>query len=516
MSDFDLSFSELPDLADRRLGAAVLAWSDEFFAPAENLIDPAPPRYDPDRYTDRGKWMDGWETRRRRIRRDGEGPDWCIVQLAAPARLGGVVVDTRHFRGNFPESCALFASSEPFGREPEALLASPWREIVPQSPLRGDTSNPFPVDAPLRVTHLRLDIHPDGGVARLRAHGEPIPDPGTLGRDDDSAVDVASVLLGGRVVDSSDAFFGSPGNLLLPGPSAGMWDGWETRRRRGEGNDWVVVRLAAESVLGEVEIDTSHFKGNAPGEISVETAHVDQGRVDQAHIDRGHPDAADFRPALPTTPVEPHSVVRLPLDEQRIATHVRLQIYPDGGVARLRVLGRVTETGRAAVGLARLDALPESDAERALADCCGSDRWVAGMLTARPFGNAETLFSEAERIWNSLEPDDWRQAFAAHPRIGQRDEIRRDAARAARWSSEEQAGAEEADGAVLVELAEANRRYEERFGQIFIVCASGKSAAEMLSILEKRLANPPDEELEIAAAEQAAITRLRLEKLLTS
>lgn len=500
-------FRDLPDLVERRLGGRALAASDEFFAPKERLVEPAPPRFDPDRYTDRGKWMDGWETRRRRVGRHGEGPDWCILRLGAPARLRGIVVDTSHFRGNYPESCSLEASWAPLDCDIDHLLGTArWTEFVPRSRLEGDTANAFAVDPPLAASHLRLSIYPDGGVARLRAHGEPLPKATDLGGSEEAPADLASVLVGARVVDSSDAFFGAPVNLLVPGPSAGMSDGWETRRRRSGGNDWVVVRLATECVPEAVEVDTSFFRGNAPAEISVETA------CSQAE----RPAESDFREVLSRTAVEPDSVARYRLDEERVATYLRLQIYPDGGVARLRVFGRATEAGRAAVGLRRLDALPEQEARRALAACCAAERWIERMLAARPFESRERLLEAAERIWRDLDRADWLEAFAAHPRIGQLDGIRRDAATAARWSSQEQAGAQSADAATLVELAEANRRYEERFGHLFIVCATGKSAAEMLALLEQRLENSPDRELETAAAEQAAITRLRLEKLLTT
>jgi len=251
----------LPDLAARRLGGMVLVANDEFFAPKENLLEPADPVFDPDRYTDRGKEMDGWETRRRRE----PGHDWCLVRLGIPGVVRGVVVDTSFFRGNYPDRCSLEGAAV----DGDDVEGAEWFDLLPESALEGDAVNRFDVASPYRVTHVRLNIFPDGGVARLRLLGEPMPDLRTL-VDPAGRTELAGSLSGGLVLDASDLFFSPPHNLIAPGDSHGMHDGWETRRRRGDGHDWVVLQLAAEAEIERVELDTSNFKGNYPDACSLD------------------------------------------------------------------------------------------------------------------------------------------------------------------------------------------------------------------------------------------------------
>ncbi len=333
----DTEFTGLVDLAAVRLGGAVIAANDEFFAPKENLLRAAPAVWHEGEYTDRGKWMDGWETRRRRE----PGHDWAIIRLGLPGIVRGVVVDTAFFRGNYPEHCSIEACSRPPGAEAEQLAsgATPWTPILPKAALRGDAPNAFAVDSGERWTHLRLNIFPDGGVARLRVHGEVVPDwahvlaPGGW-------VDLAAVEHGGRVLAQSDAFFGHAANMLLPGRSTHMGDGWETRRRRGPGHDWAVVRLGRPGTVHRVEVDTDHFKGNAPGSTSLERCVAD----DAAAVDG----SANWTPLLAQTKLHPHA--RASFEGAQLATgeatHVRINIHPDGGIARLRLCGTVTAPAR--------------------------------------------------------------------------------------------------------------------------------------------------------------------------
>jgi allantoicase len=325
----------LVDLAAERVGGRALLANDEFFAPKENLLHPGRGEFIEGKYTDRGKWMDGWETRRRRE----PGFDWCVVRLGIPGVVRAVTVDTNHFRGNYPESCSLDAAA--LAADPDAAMAdrrgAPWIELLPRTPLAGHTEQVFPVRADARVTHVRLNIHPDGGVARLRVWGEARPDWAAIAaRGGEGPVDLAAVELGGAPLASSDAFFGQPVNLLLPDRPANMGDGWETKRRRGPGYDWVIVRLGHRGVPQEVEIDTTHFKGNYPDAASLEGC--DAPALDP----RAVPGAdAGWRELLPRAKLGPDTRHRFPLPSGTTATHVRLNIFPDGGVARLRVVGRV-------------------------------------------------------------------------------------------------------------------------------------------------------------------------------
>ncbi len=323
-------FLDLVDLASERLGAAAVAANDEFFAPKENLLKAAPPVWREGDYTERGKWMDGWETRRRR----DLGPDahdWCLVRLGARGIARGVDVQTTFFTGNYPESCAIDACDLPGLPTPDALLQAPWRELLPRQSLTGNTDNVFAIDGALAATHLRLRIYPDGGVARLRVYGEVVPDWNRLSRYGD--VDLAAVEHGGTVVSCSNMFYGSRHNLIMPGDATHMGDGWETKRRRGPGHDWTVVRMGASGAIRRVVVDTRHFKGNAPGACSLDAARLEHGQ---------QLEGAAWIELLPRIPLQPDAchAFEEELREAGAVTHARLNIFPDGGIARLRLFGR--------------------------------------------------------------------------------------------------------------------------------------------------------------------------------
>jgi allantoicase len=324
------SFVELVDLASERLGAAVVAANDEFFAAKEGLIRAAAPVWREGEYTERGKWMDGWETRRRRDAA-ADVHDWCVIRLGARGVVRGVDAHTAFFTGNYPESCAIDACDLAGIPDLDAVLGASWREILPRTALKGDAHNLMAIAPASPATHLRLRIYPDGGVARLRVHGDVVADWTRLRRHGD--VDLAAVEHGGAVVACSDMFYGSRHNLIMPGDATHMGDGWETKRRRGPGHDWTIVRLGAAGTLRRADIDTRHFKGNAPGACS----------LDGAALEEGQPiEAAAWREILPRTPLQPHT--RHAFEEELRAigdiTHARLNIFPDGGIARLRLFGR--------------------------------------------------------------------------------------------------------------------------------------------------------------------------------
>lgn len=320
-------FTDLPDLAAERYGGEVLAANDDFFAPKELLIKMSAPEWREGEYTDRGKWMDGWETRRRRT----PGYDWAIVKLGIPGIVRGVLIDTAFFTGNYPEEASIDACAVEGAIAGDSVRWDelPWQPLLDRSRLKGDAVNPFRIDSDLRVTHLRLNIFPDGGVARLRVHGVVVPDVRTF--ETESEVDLAAMANGAFVVSCSDMHYGNRQNLIIPGRSTHMGDGWETKRRRGPGNDWSIVRLARRGLIERVELDTDHYKGNAPGSAMLECCDV-SGDFD--------PDRAQWDVLLPQTPLEADSRHRWQDLPSRPATHVRLSIYPDGGVARLRLFGR--------------------------------------------------------------------------------------------------------------------------------------------------------------------------------
>lgn len=332
------------DLASRALGGSVVAANDELFAQRENLITPGAPRFDVTDFGHKGKVYDGWETRRRR----DDGHDWAIVRLGSAGIVSGVIVDTAYFRGNYPPFISVEATSVEGYPPPEELLAAPWQTIVEKSAAAGDTANAYPVTDQRRFTHVRLSIYPDGGVARLRVHGAVLADPRFLV----GTVDLVAAENGGVLVETSDAFYSSPANIVLPGKGKHMGEGWENSRRRGDGNDFAVFALAAPGMIRHVEVDTSYYLGNAPGWVRLSTA--DAARNDAS-------DPAAYTDLLAKRAVQPdtrHRYVIDPANSSEPVTHVRLDVYPDGGLTRLRLWGEVSPDALAAHRTRWWDALP--------------------------------------------------------------------------------------------------------------------------------------------------------------
>ena len=461
------------DLISERVGGQILECNDQFFAEAENLIKATDPVWKEGDYTDRGKWMDGWETRRRR----DTGHDWCVVSLGIPGLIRQVVVDTSHFTGNFPEEFSLDASP---GNDV-------WDQVIEKTRLEGDSSATFSVDYPHRVVAVRLNIYPDGGVARLRVEGEPVPGMSEVCPDEPS--DLVSAKLGGTWLEASDFHYSSPANLLLPTDSAGMWDGWETRRRRGPGHDWATFRLGLRGTVESILVDTRHFKGNSPGWVSVELS--DDGETWEMVAER--------------VEVTPDRQNEVSLADPRSAGYLRLSTHPDGGVARLRVLGRPDREAAGEARLTYLNSLFEEAARGFFFTACSAPRWVDQMTAARPYESLDGLLDAAQSSFSQLREPDWLSAFAAHPRIGERGGT---------TENREQAGTASATREVLNDLIEVNRAYEDRFGFTYIVYATGKSATEMLEIAKGRLGNERSAEIEVAGEEQRKITQTRLRRML--
>jgi allantoicase len=329
------SFIELADLAAARVGGKVVAANDEFFAAKENLLKPGRGVFIPGKYTTRGKWMDGWETRRRRT----PGHDWCVLELGMPGIIRGVDVDTNHFVGNHPERFSLEACRRPGRPNPRTLLSPTrrWTEIVPPSPLRGGSQNLFAVADEQPWTHVRLNIFPDGGVARLRVYGAVAVDVEALARAR-RLIDLAAIQNGGLVLGASDMHFGSKDNLIMPGRARNMGDGWETRRRRGPGHDWLILRLGATGEIHKIEVDTNHFKGNYP-----ESASLEGCRTKETRLEALAQDGAGWQEVLPQTRLSPsrRHFFTSGIRSRGPFSHVRFRIFPDGGVSRLRLYGRV-------------------------------------------------------------------------------------------------------------------------------------------------------------------------------
>lgn len=324
MSDKTHPFHEWIQLEQPRLGSRVVYASDEFFAAKERLIDPNAPVFIDDKYDDNGKWMDGWESRRKRI----PGHDHCIIRLGKPGVLHGIDIDTSFFTGNFPPQASIEACVSD-----DDVPAGGWTEILGKTELQGDAHHYLDIDNDSIWTHLRLNIYPDGGIARLRVYGEIRPDFSSLS----GIIDLLAIENGGRAIACSDEHFGSMHNLNVAGRGVNMGDGWETARRRGPGNDWVILALGHAGTIEKAEIDTAHFKGNYPDRVSLEAALFAPGEDASKDSDK-------WQELLPET--------KLDMDKQHYfesemsaigaVSHVRLSIYPDGGVSRLRLHGRIS------------------------------------------------------------------------------------------------------------------------------------------------------------------------------
>ena len=322
------AFTRLPDLASRLSGGAVVWANDELFAERENLIKPDPPAYSTYTFGHKGQVYDGWETRRRRE----PGHDWALVRLGMPGVVRGIVVDTSFFTGNYSPEISVEGAAYAGHPSPRELQSADWVPLVPRSPVRGDHRNTFTVHHEERITHVRLCQYPDGGVARLRVHGDVVPDPMFLMA---GAIDLAALENGASVVACSNMFYSSPTNLISPDHARIMGEGWETARRRDDGNDWVEVALAGPGAVRVAELDTSYFLGNAPGWASLSGY--------DARVGQQPDDAVEL---LARQRLQPDTRHRFRLPAGPEVTHVRLDVYPDGGMARLRLWGDLSSAGR--------------------------------------------------------------------------------------------------------------------------------------------------------------------------
>jgi allantoicase len=331
-------FNGLIDLAGSLIGGKALATSDDFFAGMENLLLPGRAVFIPGKFTERGKWMDGWESRRKR----GKGHDWCLLELGVPGSVLAFDIDTQHFVGNHPAFASVEGIFAPRGLPLPELLNGEFQELLPQVPLLANSQNLFVASTQSVVSHLRLNIFPDGGVARFRAFGTVSPawsapalDSFAEQRVPPGCFDLAALENGALALACSDAHFGGMNNLLLPGRAANMGSGWETRRRRGPGNDWIVIRLGARGIPRLLEIDTNHFKGNYPDRCALDVIDAPDARPTDLL------DSDAWQPLLPESKLsaDTRHFFESELLASSPASHVRLRIFPDGGVSRLRVWG---------------------------------------------------------------------------------------------------------------------------------------------------------------------------------
>ncbi len=317
------------NLADARLGAKALSCSDDFFAEMGRMLNPEPAVFIPGKYDSNGKWMDGWESRRKRV----AGHDWCVVRLARPGVIRGVDLDTSHFTGNYPPAIALEGCDLASG-DPDAGTA--WFPVLAAMNLGGNAHHYVALDGQRRVSHLRVNLYPDGGLARLRVYG--VPDPALAQADADGLIDLVAALNGGTVVAANNQHFGLAANLLIPGRGVNMGDGWETRRRREPGNDWCILALGQPGIIEAIEVDTCHFKGNFPDRCSIQATSAAGGTAESMVTQ------SMFWPLLlpeQKLQMDHQHQYRQEIVLRTPVSHVRFNIFPDGGVSRLRLRGRL-------------------------------------------------------------------------------------------------------------------------------------------------------------------------------
>jgi allantoicase len=317
------------NLAEAELGAEALWATDDFFAPKERMLARAEPVSKPGVFDDNGQWMDGWESRRRR----GGGHDVCVVKLALPGVVRRIDLDTRYFTGNYPPHASIEATNDPDPLSDKAR----WHPLLARSALQGNGHNLFDLEGDHAWQFLRLHIYPDGGIARLRVWGRVRPDWSRVRADE--AVDLFALHHGGVGLIANDEHYGSIRNLNRPGRGVNMGDGWETRRRREPGNDWCVLELGHPGTIDEIEVDTAHFKGNYPDRVSIQAAKL-EGAPSTQSIGSA---SEQWATLLPEQKLRADTEHRFREEVARLGpvSHVRMNIFPDGGVSRLRLIGRI-------------------------------------------------------------------------------------------------------------------------------------------------------------------------------
>ena len=318
----------LTNLASPKIGTKIIEVSDDFFGEASRMLDDKEPVFIEDKYDEHGKWMDGWESKRRR---DG-GNDWAIIELGSPGIITEIDIDTSFFTGNFPP----FASIEGLCSDQKPTKDSEWIEILSKTSLKGGSGNKFKVQSKTRVNYIKLQIFPDGGVARLRLFGEVKLNWDNYDNKND-LIELSSLKLGGSIVAYNNAHYGDVSALLSHGRGKTMGDGWETRRRREPGNDWIIIKLATKGLIKKIEIDTAHFKGNYPDQASVQVSNFDENKSLEEIIN----DSQNWKYILDKSKLQADNIHNYEVNDTSIkgVTHVRLNIYPDGGVSRLRIFG---------------------------------------------------------------------------------------------------------------------------------------------------------------------------------
>ena len=317
----------LIDLAQSRLGSKIVFKTNEFFAPAKRIINPWPPVFKEGVFDKHGKWMDGWETKRKR----GKGYDYLILKLGRPGRISKIDIDTSYFSGNQPTKVSLQAC---FSKKKLPNKNSKWITILKKKPTKANSHHFFNIKNKSIFTHIKLNIFPDGGVARIRIYGSMKILKNLTGK----VLNLTSVLNGATPIACNNEHFGRAENILASGMGKNMGDGWETRRSRGKNFDWLIIKCAVAGKINKIQIDTHHFKGNYPDKCSIQAALIDKKISSRAIVNN----SKKWKLLLNKVKLHAHQKHNFKnnLMKDKKVNYIKINIFPDGGISRIRVFGK--------------------------------------------------------------------------------------------------------------------------------------------------------------------------------
>jgi allantoicase len=319
------------NLADPRLGTKVIFKTDDFFASAKRIINNQAPIFKEGVFDNHGKWMDGWETRRKRKK----GFDYLIIKLGKPGKISNIEIDTKYFSGNHPTEASLEAC---FKKKGNPNNKSKWVSILKKKKIKANNNHNFKIQTNSIFTHIKLNIFPDGGVARLRIFGEIALEKFNF---KNKTINITSILNGASIVGCNNEHFGKAENILTPGRGKNMGDGWETRRSRGINSDWVIIKCGLVGKINKIEIDTHHFKGNYPDSCSIQTAYIHKKKSNSIIIQK----SKKWNLILSKTKLKANKkhIFKNKIMSKNKINFMKINIFPDGGISRIRAFGKVVK-----------------------------------------------------------------------------------------------------------------------------------------------------------------------------
>ena len=318
--------AKMINLADPRIGSKIIFKTDDFFAAAHRILKTDIPVFKDGLFDKHGKWMDGWETRRRR----SKGYDYLVLKLGKPGKIFDIDIDTSHFNGNQPTHASLegcFSRSKPNKK-------TKWTRLLGKKKLGPNKNHNFKSQNKSTFNYIRLNIFPDGGVARLRLYGKIEIDKKTINHKN---INLTSVLNGASIVGCNNEHFGRAENIIAPGKGKNMGDGWETRRSRGKNFDWLIIKFGKPGLIKKLEIDTHHFKGNYPDSCSIQTAIINKDLSNNLIVKN----SKNWKFILNKSKLSAHKkhVFKKFLIKRNKENYLKINIYPDGGISRIRAFG---------------------------------------------------------------------------------------------------------------------------------------------------------------------------------